>query len=220
MSVLVPDAYGGSRAEGIREILCQYPMAILTTSVAGGAPHATNLPTVIAETRDPQDQAGGLGVHRIWGHMNIANHHWSALRDGMPAKLVYTGPNAYVSPVSYPAGPSAPTWNFVTVHVTGRVRLFTTPEETLAVVRRTAQTFERRFGDGWDESGSIEYFQHIQRGVGAFAVDVEAVEAMFKLSQDKPEAVRRAVIERYLGHHDGQVRDFGHFMRRFEDRES
>jgi transcriptional regulator len=215
--VLVPDHYAESRPEAIRDILDQYPMAILITSVAGGTPHATNCPTVIAEA---PDRADGLPVSRIWGHMNIANQHWFALREGLPAKLIYTGPSGYVSPVSYPPGPAAPTWNFVTVHVTGRLHPVDAADETLAVVRRTARAFESRFGDGWDESGSVGYFQRIQSGVGAFTIDVDTVEAMFNLSQDKPEAVRRAVIKRCLGHQAGHVRDLGQFMQRFEDGEA
>ena len=83
------------------------------------------------------------------------------------------------------------------MHVCGRLRLIRGREETLEVVRWTAARLEDRFGAGWDQTSSVDYFRRIVDGVGAFRLTIESVEALFKLSQEKPADVQESVIRRY-----------------------
>jgi transcriptional regulator len=188
----VPSMYRGTTPEETWEIVRANPMAVLTSN-GPGAPYATHLPMVPRDD-EPGDPVGAV----LWGHLNRANAHWAALSAG-PAvvKAIFSGPNSYVSPVDYPPGQAAPTWDFVTVHLTGDLTVLTDGEDRLAVVRRTARLLEERFGQGWDQSGSIDYFQKILHGVGAFALRVVTAETMVKLSQEKSAPVRQRLIDRF-----------------------
>jgi transcriptional regulator len=48
-------------------------------------------------------------------------------------------------------------------------------------------------------TGSLGYFERIVAGVGAFRFRVTAAQAMFKLSQEKPAPIRRAVADAFAG---------------------
>ncbi|SDY43897.1 negative transcriptional regulator, PaiB family [Micromonospora pattaloongensis] len=190
--MFVPSDYRADSAAQLWSVITGHPLGLLVT-VGPDVPFATHLPVVPA---GDSDSDGDLVGAVLLGHLNRANPQWGSLVDGQAAKLIFVGPHAYVTPAVYPAAPAAPTWNFVAVHVTGVVRPVTTAEETLAVVRRTALLLEHRFGDGWDQDGSANYFRSIVAGVGAFRFEVTTADGTFKLSQDKPAHVRRRIADR------------------------
>ncbi|MFE0174980.1 FMN-binding negative transcriptional regulator [Streptomyces sp. NPDC059002] len=208
--MLVPKLYEPSSQEQIRAVVSGYPLALLVTN-GPQVPFATNLPVVTADDSNDADLVG----RTLFGHMNRTNAHWSALTDGMAGKLVFNGPGAYVSPVAYETSPAAPTWDFVTVHLYGRIQPLPAGEDTLAVVRRTAAMLEDEFGRGWDQTDSVEYFRSIVAGVGAFEFVVAKAEAMFKLSQEKSPEIQQRLIDRFAdraGPHRAlgcTMRDFG-----------
>ncbi|MGB8941377.1 MAG: FMN-binding negative transcriptional regulator [Streptomyces sp.] len=208
--MLVPKMYEASSPEQIRAVVSGYPLALLLTN-GTQVPFATNLPVVTADDAGGDDLVG----RTLFGHMNRTNTHWPALADGMSGKLVFNGPGAYISPVAYETSPAAPTWDFVTVHLYGRIRPLPAGEDTLAVVRRTAALLEGEFGRGWDQSDSVDYFRSIVAGVGAFEFHVDKAEAMFKLSQEKSPEIQQRLIDGFAdraGSHRAlgcTMRDFG-----------
>jgi len=188
--MFVPPIYSESDPDRIWLVIQAHPLALLVSN-GPDAPYATHLPMI------PHDVApSGLVGSVLWGHLNRANPHWAAITRNTKAKAVFTGPNSYISPVDYHAPAAAPTWDFVSVHLTGEVTELAAGEESLRVVRRTAELLEARFGQGWDQTGSLDYFRSIVSGVGAFTFRVVAAEAMFKLSQEKDEAVQERVVDR------------------------
>jgi transcriptional regulator len=203
VDVFVPELYRASSPDQVGAVVRRYPMALLVTNGAG-LPFATNLPVVPAADPCPEDLVG----HTLLGHMNRMNPHWQSLAEGTAGKLIFSGPGTYISPVLYAdgpgeAGPAAPTWDFVTVHVQGIIRPLAGRAATLAVTRRTAELLEESFGRGWDQKSSVGYFCSIVGGVGAFEFEVSAVEAMFKLSQEKPASIRQRIIDDFRGYPPG-----------------
>ncbi|NEE33922.1 FMN-binding negative transcriptional regulator [Streptomyces sp. SID7982] len=190
--MFVPRHYREPDGSWMSELVRNNPLALAVTNGGDDGPFATHLPvipdhgTVIDWSESPRGTV-------VLGHLNRANPHWRALRDGDPVLLVFTGPHGYVSPAVYDVTPAAPTWNFTSVHVHGVMEKISSLEETLDVVRATAQTFESSFGSGWDQSESIDYFRSIVSGVGAFRVTVTGAEGMFKLSQEQSPDVRDRV---------------------------
>jgi transcriptional regulator len=207
--MFVPSQYRIKDENWHRRIIDGYPLATLTTN-GETAPYATRLPALVAPG---EPKSGPLAGTEIVGHLNRANPHWKALAGGAYARLMFDGPGGFVTPAVYPCDPSAPTWNFATVHVCGRLRLIREPEETLQVVRWTAERLEGCFGAGWDQSSSVGYFRRILPGVGAFRLRIESVEAMFKLSQEKPPDVQESVIRRYEADESGTGWPIARLMR-------
>lgn len=186
-------------------------LAVINGSSEAG-PFATHLPVI----PDPAagELPGDLTGTTLLAHMNRANPHWKALCTGQMILLSFTGPHAYVSPSVYDVTPAAPTWNFTAVHVRGVVQTIDSQEETLDVVRATARLYEQRFGAGWDQTESVDYFRKIVPGVGAFRVTVTGAESMFKLSQEQPAEVRKRVRQSFGGQGCGRQRAVAELMGR------
>ncbi|HXL88086.1 MAG TPA: FMN-binding negative transcriptional regulator [Streptosporangiaceae bacterium] len=204
----VPQLYEAGSPEWLRMIVSDYPLAILTTN-GETVPYATHLPIIC-----PSADTGTLVGSTLLGHLNKANPHWRSLVLGTRGVLIFTGPNGYVSPEIYQSTPAAPTWDYVSVHLTGRIHALTGREDALEVVKRTVRDYEPRFGTGWDMDGSLGYFQQLSPAVGAFRFEVESAEGMFKLSQEKESPVRQRIVDSFLNSESGIARDLGKIMDR------
>ncbi|MFC6094871.1 FMN-binding negative transcriptional regulator [Saccharothrix lopnurensis] len=208
----VPTTYRPPEPGWVLDVVRSHPLALLVSGGGGDeVPFATHLPAIPADQDGPAD--GSLVGRTVLGHLNRENPHWSALTDGGRALLVFTGPGSYVSPTVYGVTPAAPTWDFVSVHVRGTVRLVRDRDATLDVVRRTVAFCEERFGDGWQDRDSVGYFDRILPGVGAFELVVEAVDGMFKLSQEQSPALRERVLDAFERGPTTQRRELARLMR-------
>jgi transcriptional regulator len=195
--MFVPSFYREPGSSWMVDLIRGNPLAL---AVVNGSPEngpfATHLP-VIFDPETSGDWSGELEGATLLGHMNRANPHWAALKPGGVLLLTFTGPHSYVSPTAYEVTPAAPTWNFTAVHVRGVVEKIDSTQETLGVVQSTVRAFEGAFGNGWDMTGSLDYFRKIVPGVGAFRFTVTGAEGMFKLSQEQPGEVRERVRESF-----------------------
>ncbi|MFB7908805.1 FMN-binding negative transcriptional regulator [Kitasatospora sp. NPDC056076] len=191
-------------------VIERHPLAVLTGN-GNPTPNATHVPVIVPPDAAPGDPLQGM---RLWTHMTRVNPHWQQLvaDGGGPAKLVFHGPNGYVTPTLYSAPMVAPTWNYVAVHLEGTIEL-AADDETLTIVHTTAQTLEDRFGDGMPLAPSLEYHRQIVGAVGGIHFTVTKVEVMFKLSQEKDPEVQQRVLDRFAGSDSGLHREVADTMR-------
>lgn len=210
--MLVPPIYAPRRAADVVETVRCNPFALVCSNGAG-TPFATHAPVVIERLGEPADGAEPTLVGgSLKGHLNRVNDHWAAMEEGGEILAVFQGPQAYISPAAYAQRPAAPTWNFVTVHVRGRVEPLPEGEAVFEVVTSTVRELEKVAGTGWDPAESLDYFRRIQPGVRAFRIEVTSVEAMFKLSQEHPEHTRREIREHLGADAAGYAREVAQAM--------
>jgi transcriptional regulator len=168
MTVYIPRHFTGDDATA-RKLIADFPFAILVTGGAAGV-HVTHLPLLL-------DDAGAALV----GHVARPNPHWQAFEEGETV-AVFQGPHAFVSRGWYrdPAD-NVPTWNYATVHVTGRPRLCDAAATRAAVERLSA-----RFEDPALAPVLEGKMGGLLKGIVAFELPIERLEAKFKMSQNKP----------------------------------
>jgi transcriptional regulator len=178
----VPQHFAGDAA-AIDEIVASHDFALLVTTGAQG-PEATHLPLLLDRSRGPQGT--------LLGHLARANPHAEAL-DGREALAIFSGPHGYVSPRWYAAAPAVPTWNYVAVHVHGRARVVRDKARLVELVDTLSRRYE---GDGpWSVAGLPERFlAGMVEGIVGLEIDIERIDAKFKLSQNRPPGDRRNVI--------------------------
>lgn len=192
----VPAEYAAPSAAAVADVLDRNPFALLVGVAgdgAGAAPVATHVPVVRPAGAGPAVVAGDV----LRGHLATVNPQWRGFADHPRGLLVFSGAAGYVSPTTYGVEPAAPTWNYVAVHVTARIEVLPAGDPTLRVVLETVRALEARELSPWDVTPSMGYVRRILPGVVAFAAHVEDVRAEFKMSQDKPPAVRARVRERF-----------------------
>ena len=165
------------------DFVAAHPFGALVTASDDG-PFATHLPFVVDRTRGP------LGT--LEGHVARANPHHRAATTG-EALVIFTGPDAYVTPSWYPAkaehGRVVPTWNYVAVHVRGTPRFTDDP----AFLRRHLEALTVRHEADrpapWAVSDApADYVERLTRAIVGVELEITRIEGKWKMSQNRSDA--------------------------------
>lgn len=134
---------------------------------------ATHLPVEIIE--------GEGDSLTILGHMSRANPQWKSFGE-QEVLLIFQGAHTYISPRWY-NHVNVPTWNYMMVHVYGRVRVVEGRELhsllSQLVGKHEAGTSYRL------ENLPEEFVEKEMKGVFGFALDVTRIDGGYKLSQNR-----------------------------------
>ena len=167
-----------------------------------GAPFATHLPFVVEEEG---------GQVRLLAHFAKANPQWTSL-EGQTALVIFSEPHAYISPAFYEKQQNVPTWNYVAVHAYGQAKLITDEAATFDLLEKQMQTFEPVYFEQWSRL-SPDYKNAMLKGIVAFEIPVEKLEAKWKLSQNKKPQEQVNIMTHLLGSEDGAAREVGEMMK-------
>lgn len=180
-----PEPFRQSDVDVNLDFVEEQGFGVLISSGATG-PAISHLPVLLERDR------GRICLLRA--HVAKGNDHWRSL-DERPATMVFNGPHCYVSAGWYREPRVVPTWNYVTVHLHGTARL----ETELAAKRRMIADFVDRFEAGLHEPWTIPadeagYMDALLAGIVAFTIDVDRIEATWKLNQNHTPERRQRVI--------------------------
>jgi transcriptional regulator len=130
-------------------------------------------------------------------HLMRSNPVARAAEAPVAAVLAVQGPDGYVSPDWYGIADQVPTWNYVAVHLRGR--LVPMPPETLhAVLDRLSAHFEAELRPKrpWTSAKMpAGVMARMMRSILPFRLEIEAVDGTWKLGQNKPDAAERGAAE-------------------------
>lgn len=112
-------------------------------------------------------------------------------------RIAVQGPDGYVSPDWYGVADQVPTWNYVAVHLTGRLEL--RPQDELRdLLDRQSAFFEDRLlpKAPWVTGKmSDDALARMMRMIVPCRMQVEDIQGTWKLGQNKPEDVRIAAAD-------------------------
>ena len=184
MYIPAPFAFRGDDPAPLFEIIERHPFALLVATIDGRL-EATHLPIVLDRHQGP------FGT--LLGHVARPNPASRALVAGDELLLVFSGPNAYISPDWYESHAQVPTWNYVAVHAYGRPRVLDY-ERSIDLLERLSARHEHALlpKKPWtlDKVPERTLRPLVERGITAFSLEVERLEGKRKLSQNKPAADR------------------------------
>lgn len=202
----IPPAFSVDDRRWAMALMERYPFGLLVTCEN---PYAvtTHLP-MLAFERD--------GDLYVAGHVAAANPHVKSIASGAPATAIFTGAHAFVSASWYEEPyKTVPTWNYSAVRASGRLQAC----DARDVVRLLSERFEGDAPGAWRIDGlAPEYVVKQLRGIVAFEMRVEALDAKAKLSQNRtPED--RARVQRALANSEDPIdRECAAAMRAMEER--
>jgi transcriptional regulator len=177
--VYTPRSFAMTDAEAVR-FIHEHPFALLVGPGPDDPLSATHLPLLYRPADPP-------GTAELLGHMARANPHWRAL-DGQSVLAVFQGPHAYISQRWYGTWPDVPTWNYVTVHAHGTLRLVPDTdapgivEMLVAAMEPTSPIIGQLDAPGFREE---------LRAIVAFRITVTRLDGKQKLGQNRPAVQRR-----------------------------
>lgn len=154
-------------------------------------PYVDHLPFVLETSGD------GAGVLKT--HAARDNRFWATVPDDFDCTVVFTGPNAYISPSWYPSrkqhGRVQPSWYYSVVHARGKIRLVHDVEALSSSIRSMTDYFESGRPEAWRVDEAPRHFidtlvKHI---VG---VDIEIIELVGKwqVGQQRNQADRQGIV--------------------------
>jgi transcriptional regulator len=178
----VADAFARNDSAALLQIIRDRPLATLVAVSSAGEPIVDHLPMICNPDRGPN------GMLR--GHLARANPFWREAAPGGAVLAVFHGPQAYVSPSLYPSkrehGRVVPTWNYVVVHVHGRVRFVHEPQWLHALLQDLTGEHERGRAQPWAVSDApADYVERQLRGIVGVEIEIARMVGKWKLSQNR-----------------------------------
>lgn len=176
--------------EAARDIVASRAAGDLVTFSEAGL-EATFLPFLF----DPD--VGGHGV--LHAHLARDNEQWQRgqLQDAM---VIVRGTDAYISPSWYEAkqrhGRVVPTWNYVTVHLRGKLTTIDDRTWLATHVRRLTDRHERGEQQPWSVADAPPAFlaARLEHIVG-LELEVTDIQAKAKMSQNRPGSDIKGIVD-------------------------
>jgi transcriptional regulator len=189
----IPPSYAEHDPQVLFDYIESHPLATLVTASPGDGLFATHLPLVLDRA------AGESGV--LVGHLARANaHHRHIAAGASEALVIFTGPDAYITPSWYAAkrehGRVVPTWNYVAVHAHGTLRLTDDPSFLRAHLEALTTRHESSRADPWRVSDAPEEFIAQQmRAIIGVELTITRLEGKWKMSQNRSSADIDGVVQ-------------------------
>lgn len=158
---------------------------------AQGAPLMSHVPFLL------NDDATAVNLHLV-----RSNPIARAVQKPQPARIAVSGPDSYISPDWYEIEDQVPTWNYVAVHLTGRLEL-RPAEELRALLDRQAAFFEDRLQPKppWVSAKmSPAALDKMMRMIVPCRLMIDDIQGTWKLNQNKPDAARQAAADQVGAH--------------------
>jgi len=159
----------------------------------GNTPVATQVPLIIEET----------GVHwKLRGHIMRNTDHHRAFEKNNAVLLLFTGPQCYVSASWYKERGIGSTWNYMTVHVRGKIH-FMDEAATLQLITDLTHLHEdKQKHPELVERMNEQYVAGMVKGISAFEIEIESVEPIFKLSQNRSDESYASIVSHLEAQND------------------
>ncbi len=130
----------------------------------------------------------------LQGHLMRKTDHHLAFEKNNNVLVLFTGPHCFVSASWYTNPSVGSTWNYITVHAKGKIT-FMDEAGTHKAVKMVSDKFEGTQSAGAFDSLPKEYIDHMMKAIVGFTIEVESLDNVFKLSQNRDEASQRNIIE-------------------------
>jgi transcriptional regulator len=173
----------------MHQLITLHPLGTLVAMTPRGL-DANHVPFVI----DPEPQPNGT----LRCHVAKANPIWQDLTCTSDVLVIFHGPDAYVSPSTYPSkhedGKVVPTWNYVTVHAYGRPRVVTDSYWLRNLVEDLTREHERGRAAPWQVSDApAQYIDKLLRAIVGVEIPISRLMGKWKVSQNRSVADRAGV---------------------------
>lgn len=184
-----PEHFRETRTDVLHAFIDAHPLGALVTQRSRGMT-ADHVPMLRATLDD------GTAVLR--GHVARANAVHRELAADSPVLVIFSGPQAYITPSWYPSkkehGRVVPTWNYSVVHVHGRIRFIDEAAWLQELVERLTDRHEAPRAAPWKISDApASYITRMLEAIVGFEIRIEAIEGKFKQSQNRDARDRAGV---------------------------
>ncbi|NER12027.1 FMN-binding negative transcriptional regulator [Leptobacterium flavescens] len=183
----IPEIYRNTNLEDIADFIHENGFGIIVNHT-GEKLWATHIPLELTKNEAGKDV--------LIGHVSRGNLQWKNLENDNEVLVIFHGPHTYVSSSWYDHE-NVPTWNYIAVHVYGKMRLLDN-EELWQALKRLIDKYEKTSEKPIKmEELSSKMVKTEMRGIKGIEIEIESVDAAFKLSQNR-DAKNHSVVREKL----------------------
>ncbi|MDI9311380.1 MAG: FMN-binding negative transcriptional regulator [Limnohabitans sp.] len=128
------------------------------------------------------------------GHIAKENPQAQSLHNNEEILAIFNGPHTYISSSWYDHE-NVPTWNYIAVHVYGKIRILN-HEETIASLKLLVDKYESKQEKPIRVEDLSERTMRQAKGILAFEIEITEIHAKKKLSQNRDEKNYQNIINK------------------------
>lgn len=181
----IPEPYKNENQEEIQNFIQDNGFAVLINQTNGKL-WATHIPLVLEVNEN--------GNSVLTGHISKENPQAESFKTNEDVLAVFSGPNAYISSSWYDHE-NVPTWNYVAVHVYGKVKILN-HEQALHSLKKLVDKYEAKSENPVRIENLSEKTMLEAKGIVAFEIEITSIEAQKKLSQNRDDKNHQNIIEK------------------------
>jgi transcriptional regulator len=186
------------------DFMMEHPFVTICGVDAKGFPVATHIPVLIKVEND---------LITISGHMMRKQDHTIAFEKNNNVLVIFSAPSAFVSANWYTTKNMGSTWNYQTVHASGKMEI-----KDEAHLRQLLNNLTLHFEKDMNAPTQVknlseEYMQQNMKAIYSFEIVVQDLQHVFKLSQNRDEA-SQATIQAELNKGDAACKYMAAAMKR------
>jgi len=182
----IPKKFEAPSVQAVEQFIKENGFATLV-GYDNGIPIATHTPLMIAEDVD--------GDKKIIGHISVANPQAICFDGEQEMMAVFMEHHTYISSSWYDHI-NVPTWNYIAVHVYGKVSKIE-GEDLYHFLEKLTNKYEGDSPSAFKVKDMPEDMMANQmKGIVGFEMDVTKVEASYKLSQNRDDKNYKEIIRK------------------------
>ncbi len=174
--MFIPNYYKNENIEEVKNFLNENSFGILI-SQSNGKISGTHIPMELDTDENGEDV--------LVGHIAKANPQTKNLKDKEEILAIFNGPHSYISSSWYQKE-NVPTWNYIAVHVYGKVKIIE-GEELLESLTKLVDKYEQNSKNPVSVKKMSSRTLKQVNGIVGFSIKINEIQAAYKLSQNREE---------------------------------
>jgi transcriptional regulator len=172
----IPELYKNENEEEITTFLRNNSFGILV-NLLDGQLWATHIPLELEENESEKKL--------LYGHISKDNPQWKGFQSNADILAIFSGPHSYISSSWYEKE-NVPTWNYIAVHVYGKIKIIE-GDDVIASLKRLTDKYEQNSKNPVRLEDLSEKTMRQVAGIVAFEIEIDRIEAVKKMSQNRKE---------------------------------
>lgn len=172
--MFIPDIYQNHNQSEIEAFLSANSFGILANQTYGRL-WGTHIPLEL--------DANLAGQKVLVGHVALENPQSKNMNDGDEVLCIFNGPHSYISSSWYDHE-NVPTWNYIAVHVYGKIKIHNL-QETILDLEKLVNKYESTMENPVKIAGFSKRTMMQARAILGFEIQITEIQATKKMSQNR-----------------------------------
>lgn len=199
----IPNLFKNENQAEIKNFIHDNGFAILVNQTNGKL-WATHIPLFLDTNK--------LGNEILVGHVSLENPQADSFKNNEDVLAIFSGAHSYISSSWYDHE-NVPTWNYIAVHVYGKVTILNHDEAVLSL-KKLVDKYEVKSENPVKVEELSKETMRQARGIVAFEIEITSIDAVKKISQNRDEKNYKNIISELEKTNDSESIEMANIMKK------